>query len=443
MSTVSWHKDTVLNQHQSNKSVPLIQSWIICLTAALFFMYEAIQMNMFNSLSSPLIFSFHLNATQLGQLSASYFWANLIFLIPAGYLLDRFSTRIIILISLGLCIVGTVLFAHSHYYITAYISRFLTGVGAAFCLLSCMRLASRWFPANMLAFVAGIIVSLFMVGGTIAQTPFTLLIQHVGWRMTLLIDALGGVLIFIVIYFIVKDYPEHYEDQHQINTEKLYAMGYIQSYKQAFLRRQNWLGGLYTSLTNLPIMLLGGLWGLMYIEASHGYSKLDASLITSMLFIGTIIGSPLAGWISDMWGKRRPPMLIGSILSACLLIFLIQMPIHSRAMVTGIFLILGIISSTQVISYPMVTESSPPAISSMSLSLISISVMISLIIAQPLFGYFMDLHAKHSHTVIHHIYSYADFRWAMWILPISCILASLAVFGIKETYCHPQERNKP
>src|SRR3990167_3401551 len=90
---------------------PSMRAWIVCLSAALFFFYEFIQMNMFNALSVPLMEAFKIDAAGLGEMSSYYFIATVIFLIPAGILLDRYSTRKIILIAFGICIVGTASFA--------------------------------------------------------------------------------------------------------------------------------------------------------------------------------------------------------------------------------------------------------------------------------------------------------------------------------------------
>ncbi|MES1989164.1 MAG: MFS transporter, partial [Pseudomonadota bacterium] len=74
-----------------------ILPWVVCISAALFFFYEFIQMNMLNSLGGYLVKEYDISATQLGNLSAWYFYANLLFLLSAGLVLDRLSTRKVIL----------------------------------------------------------------------------------------------------------------------------------------------------------------------------------------------------------------------------------------------------------------------------------------------------------------------------------------------------------
>src|SRR5690606_14260386 len=218
--------------------------WLVCLSASLFFFYEFIQMNMFNAISAQLMQAFHINAAQLGRLSAFYFIANVVFLFPAGMLLDRYSARKIILTSLAIYVLGTALFASTSSVFFASFFRFMMGIGSAFCFLSVIRLATRWFPAARLALVIGVVVTMAMIGGMAAQTPLTLLVQAVTWRIALYIDAAFGVVIFVVIIAIVRDYPASYHQQHQMQQAQIIQMGYWKSMGLAFLKIQNWLGGI-------------------------------------------------------------------------------------------------------------------------------------------------------------------------------------------------------
>src|SRR4051812_12693166 len=93
--------------HRIEKTVHTKLAWVVTLTAALFFFYEFIQLNLFNSIDIQLMSTFNINAVQLGQLASMYFYANAIFLFPAGNILDRFSTKKILLFAVSLSSVGT------------------------------------------------------------------------------------------------------------------------------------------------------------------------------------------------------------------------------------------------------------------------------------------------------------------------------------------------
>src|SRR3990167_69395 len=161
-------------------------AWVVTWVASLFFFYEFIQMNLFNTINTQLREAYHLNAVEIGQLFSMYFYANFLSLFVAGNLLDRFSAKKLQLFAMSVCTIGTFIFAIANSYWIAALGRFMIGAGASFCFLSCIRIASRWFAPHHMAFVTGVIVTMAMLGGLMAQTPFELLINYIGnWRTAL------------------------------------------------------------------------------------------------------------------------------------------------------------------------------------------------------------------------------------------------------------------
>lgn len=411
-----------------------LQPWLVCLSTALFFFYEFIQMSMFNSLSPELMHDFQINATQLGNLSATYFYGDVIFLFFAGLLLDRISPRKVVLSAAGLCIGATILFASSRSLPLLAFSHFLAGIGNAFCFLSCIKLASRWFPPQRMALVIGLSVTLAMAGGVFAQTPLTLMTQAFNWRGAVLIDAALGLIIFAVMWRFVHDKLDDVSEQAQ----KKIPFNLKQTVAQTFKNSQNWLGGLYTSLLNLPIFLLGQLWGIMFLTQVHNIPRTKASLITSMVFIGTIIGSPIIGWISDHFGKRRSPMIIGAIASLLTILAIIYLPHLGFVSLAALFLALGFFTSAQIVSYPLIAESNSKSTTGTATGLASILIMGGGAVFQPLFGWLMDLHWNGLTQNGVHIYSTTDYMRGMVIMPIAFVIGLAASYLIRETNCVQQ-----
>jgi len=66
-------------------------------------------------------------------------------------------------------------------------------------------------------------------------------------------------------------------------------LGYWKSLSLAFLKFQNWLGGIFSCLMNLPLIILGGLWGTAYLTHAHGFTLNDLTdswdLTTSAVLI--------------------------------------------------------------------------------------------------------------------------------------------------------------
>lgn len=431
MSTVTSHP----------KQAHELRSWLVCLTAASFFLYEFIQMLCLNSMNSDLMAAFHINATELGWLSSVYFMSNVLFLFPAGQLIDRLPVKRLILIAMTLCICGTIAFAYSQQFALALVFRFITGIGSAFCFLCSMRLASRWFLPHRMALISGSIVTMAMLGGWLAQAPFSALVSLVGWRHALLFDAAFGAILLSLIVLIVREYPPEGNRVYETDHKQLHQLGWTASMKKAYGRKQNWLCGIYTDFMNLPIFLLGGLWGGLYLMQIQHLPKVMATHIAGMLFLGTIIGAPLVGFISDKLSRRKLPMLIGAITSLVLIAMLIYMQLNASAL-TLIFFLLGLTTSTQVLSYPTVTESNPHALTAMSVSVVSFCVISGGAMFEPLFGWLMDL--RWDHTIVNgvNIYSNADLHRGLLIMPIAFILAGLIIAAIRETFCMPFEEQK-
>lgn len=428
--------ETIILKEYSPDALPpaAFMKWAVVLSAALFFFYEFIQLNMMGAINLAISADFHINATQVSRLSAAYFLANVILLIPAGLLLDRYSPRRLILITLTICVLATFFFGMADDLYWAAFFRFCAGIGSAFCFLATMRLASRWFCPTKMALVSGIIVTMAMLGGMVAQTPFTLLVQHLDWRDAVFIDAFLGVLIGILIWIFVKDYPPHREEEFALLKSKLSNIGFGHSLRLAYINRQNWFCGLYTGLTNLPIFILGALWGAPYLVQVLGLSATTAANVIAMLFIGTMIGCPVIGHLSDKLKKRRPFMLIGAIVSLILILMIMYSPLQHISSLMALFFLLGFFTSTQIISYPTVAESNSKAITAMSLSVISICAIGGGVVFQPIFGRLLDSHSAHTFVNGMPIYSAANYHMALWILPIGFIAAFLIALCIRETY---------
>ncbi len=403
-----------------------LMAWIVCLSAGLFFLYEFFQLNIFDVINQPLREEFHIDAAQLSWMSSAYLWADILFLLPAGIILDRYSTRRVILTAMLICVVGTIGFALTHSFLLASFFHFLSGIGNAFCFLSCVVLVSHWFPPRRQALVIGSLVTMAFIGGMMAHTPFAYLYELFGWRRALLIDGAVGALLLIWIYIVVQDRPIDAPSQPRTNEGQVLA-----SFIKALSNSQNWLAGIFTSFLNLPIMVLCALWGASYLQVVHHLPDIAASNVVSLIFMGSVIGCPLVGWLSDSHGRRKPLMIFGAIATLITVIPLFMDIALSQMMLSIIFFALGFFTSTQVISYPLVAESNSAENTGAATGIASVIIMGGGGVGQVMFGYLMSHHAGTTVTQ----YAVADFQFAMWMFPIAAIAALVAVLMTRETYC--------
>ena len=393
-------------------------AWVVCLSAGLFFLYEFFQLICFDVINPSLRRDFGLTAAQLSWLSSAYMTANTLFLLPAGWLLDRFSTRIIILAAMSLCLIGTVGFSLSHQVVLAYFFHFLAGIGNAFCFLACVVLVSRWFPLQRQGLVIGWIVTMAFTGGLLAHAPLAYLNSQLGWRGALWIDAAVGGCILVWLGFILRDKPPGSAPLLVSPSVGVLCVDY----------RQTLLPGVYTACMNLPMMVLCALWGSSYLHAVHGVSLLSASYLASLVFLGSMLGCPLLGWLSDRLQRRKPLMVIGVLATGLLSLLLLSSQPLSLQGLAWIFFMLGFFTSAQVISYPLVAESQPEHAVGFALGLASVIIMGGGGLGQIAFGALIQSSVGGAHAADH-------FQYAMGLFPVASALALLALMLTRETYC--------
>lgn len=356
-----------------------MKGWIACIVAALFFAYELIQLHVMNAISPFIMQEFSLTTSQFGLLASSYLFADILFLLPAGRILDRFSVRTVILYAMIICLIGTVGFALSTSYEAIFFFHFLSGIGNAFCFLSCMLLINSWFIPEKRSLVVGLVVTIGMLGSFFAQAPFSLLSNLYGWRNTFLIDAVIGILLFALLYLFVR--MPHTQDKKQ-------APPFWASLKEVFSYPEPMLYGLYTGAMNLPLMLIGAVWGSMFLMQVHHFSLETASMTTGYIALGTIIGSSFFGWLNKKLENKHTLLFLGGIVTLFLMALLFVAPGSTMPM---LFFAIGMITSIQVLGYPFVSQAVPTSISGMAMGINGVVIMGMAALAQPVSGYLMSI----------------------------------------------------
>lgn len=421
------------NKKNAARDLDTTKSWLVVFSGALLFFYSFLQLNILNPITDLLMKDFKLDPSGIGWLSSMYFFANFVFLFPAGLILDRLSCKKWIMIAMAFAVISMFGFAFSYNVPSAGIFRFFSGVGGAFSFIGAVRLASRWFSPKKMALGIGCLVTLGMLGGAAAQTPAVFLTESLGWRNMMVIFGVLGIFLYIWMLIFVKDFPEHLEEKDA--ARKIKRAGFWKSVSLALKNRYNWFGGLYTAFLNLPIFILGALWGNIYLTQGHGIDKEKASYVISFLFIGSIAGAPIIGWFSDYIKKRKFPMVLGAGLSLIIILAIIYIPFHSVFSLSALFFMLGFFTSSQALSYPAISELNSPLVTAAASSIISSVLIGSGFIFQPLFGWLMQMASKRKT-----VYSLQDFYVAMIILPAVFLLGLIFALLIKETNCKRQKK---
>lgn len=411
---------TTLNDHRSIWQK--LRPWVICLSGSLLFFYEFIQLNIMNSLNIYLAKSFGWSPTQISTLSSVTFMADTCLVFVAGLLLDRISTKRIIAGAMTLCIIGVMMMANSHSFATFAIARFFIGLGCAFCFLSGFTLATRWFDPNRLSFITGVIITIGSFGGMVAQHPAMWLFSTFGWREGLWIDAFLGMGMLAWMLLVIKDSPNH---AMLVKTRAMLKNhGLLSSLMTVIKNIQVWYAAWFASLLNLAVFIIGALWGTRYLMVDYHMSASAASGVSSLIFLGSIIGAPLLGYIADHFSLHKTVMVgsaSGTIAIACAIVF----GQVSALTLSILFFAMGVLIGSQTLSYSHASRQSGPGFKATSSSLVSTMIVAVPSVIQPAFGYLLAFHG-HGNKLMP-----SDFRLAFSMLIGLFVVALICALCIK------------
>ncbi|HRE31427.1 MAG TPA: MFS transporter, partial [Candidatus Berkiella sp.] len=343
-----------------------ILPWIICGLAAAFYCYEYL-LRITPGLMVPELqraFSIngqYLDATLIGHLSAFYYYSYTPMQLPVGLFMDRYGPRRVLTLAVICCALGTAFFGMTHTWWVAAFGRFWIGFGSAFAFVGVMKLASTWLPPNRFALVSGLATTLGMVGAMIGGVLLTDLIQSMGWRETIIYSSYAGFILVPVIWFVVRDAPSSSQDTtaDKSSKQKISYKHLWQEIVVALKSPQIWVNGVIGGLLMTPTMVFPELWGKLYLQTVHQFDAAEASRAVTMIFLGWAVGGPLAGFISDLIGRRKIPLLIGALFTSILLLIFLYYPGLSPLTIKVLLFFIGVVSSVEVICFAIGRENCP------------------------------------------------------------------------------------
>lgn len=422
----------------SKRTHLVILPWVIWVLAALFYFYEFILLVSPNVMTNDLMRAFDINATALSILAGAYFIPYSFTQIPVGLFLDKIGPRCMLVVAALLCLLGSYLFASAYSYDQAYLARFITGFGSAFAAVTALKLAANWFPVRRFALMAGLTVSIGMLGAVYGGEPLAAMLDAFQWRETMYILAVVGAIIAILAWVIVRDKPATPIEPELVDTGAP-QLGIWEGLLIILKSPHSWALAIYGGLMFLPTTVFGGLWGISFLSAAYDLPRATAAAYESYIFYGWIIGGPILGYVSDAMQRRKPVIYFGTIgaLICMSLILYVKMPLF----ILGLTIFgLGAFSSGFLPSFSIIKETNPHNMSATAMGFMNTLNNFGPVALLPLVGFLLD---KSWHGLLQdgvRVYSVEAYRAGLAVLPASILVALLIVPFIKETYCKSYEQ---
>lgn len=417
-----------MNNNQNNHtdpSVPILP-WIMWILGVSFYAFSYFLQVSPSVMKQELMSEFAINATAFGNLAAFFFYTYALMQIPVGMFFDRFGIRKTLTIAIFICVSGCLIFGISYSIVTANVGRILMGIGCAFAPIATLAIINTWFPKKYFALLAGLMLTLGMLGAVAGEAPLLLLMKGIGWRHSILSLAIVGIFLAVFVWIIVRNHPK---------TTESSMTSPFQGLTSILANQQSWLLSIYAGLMFVAIPGFAGLWGIPFLSQTYFFSQETSATIVSLIFIGFAIGSPFFGWLSDYIHRRKLPMYIGTIGVLITMIVVISVPELSKITLSILMLLIGIFSSGFTTALATIKEVNHPESSATALGLMNLFNTLLGVAPQPVIGFMLDYLSageKHPNT---QIFSAQQYHIALLILPTAFFVALLILPFIKETYC--------
>lgn len=406
-----------------------LRALLSCIIVAFYFSYEMMQLTFFNTLHTELIRLYQINEMQLSFLASAYLYSCAASLIPAGILFDRLPVKPLLLFTLWLAIMGTLVMAMVQNLWFLVLARGLIGIGNGFALLGYLKLISNYFPQKKTALAKSFIYSAGMLGCIFAQQPFSYVTHWLGLRTSLFSLGVLGIIIWGIMAFTLK--TECIAANTLPSKQISLWQSLWRSLKLALINRRNLTCGFYACIVNLPMVLLGALWGKAYLMAIYRLTSERAGYMISLIFIGIMLGSPLLGWIASKVKEQRYLMLFFAVLGGIVFLSLAYLPMNIIKL-RIVFLLLGVITAAQLFSYLVVAKVNPREIEATSSSIIGILINAGGALYQLGFSWTLALFPAHPGESGNYVYSQTGFKYAFIIIALSFLLSGLLTYHIRE-----------
>ena len=180
---------------------------------------------------------------------------------------------------------------------------------------------SRWFPQSKRGSYYSVFSASPYIGEFISYNVIAAVVTWLGWQYGFLVASLAGLLGTALILFLVSDNPESkgLPSIQTLSGEKLTEEDQMRTkdLQKMILKHPGiWVIAISSAFIYITKYAIAG-WGVLFLQKSRGFSLEDASQVIAFSAVFGILGTVMAGWLSDSVFKsdRVKTAIISGVLS--------------------------------------------------------------------------------------------------------------------------------
>ena len=348
----------------------LFVGWIIWLIAAIFYGLDYFQHTAPSVLIGPISQGMGVGVEDIAYIMSIYFPIYAISQIPAGMLLDRFGSKIMLSISCLVMSLGILFFIYNPTLNTMLIGRVLIAIGSAVAFIGTLKVAVDVLPKDLFPIAVGFTNTIGVLGGIFGQVYLHNLVEVYGLPQALEFIGYFGIFWSIVIILFLK-----YSNTDNPNKVTRSYLSFSESLK-LLANKKLWLLAVYAGLmVGIVVNSFSELYDVLFLEQVYNVQEHVAANISIMMFIGIAVGGPSHGLIARFFGEKRVWMLICNIatLVVCSAVILAANIISSEYLYM-LFFMIGFSVSSMLLAFSVVEEIFPIQVRATALAIVNMVI---------------------------------------------------------------------
>lgn len=246
--------------------------------------------------------------------------------VPAGVLLDRYGSRVLIVAGAALMAGGQLMLALTESLPLAIGARAIVGLGDAVTFISVLRLVPNWFPPRRVPLLTQLTGICGQLGQVLSAVPFLALLTGTTWATAYVSVSALGVIALVLVVAIVKDAP----GGRVSAVESLSVRKTLSSVRTVWLRPGTRLGFFTHMGTQFSVTVFALMWGVPYLTVAQGQSAGVAGALLTASVVAAISSGIVIGIVTGRYPHRRSRIVL-LIIASNALVWTVVLALPGRA----------------------------------------------------------------------------------------------------------------
>lgn len=321
--------------------------------------------------------------------------------VPAGVLLDRFGSKVLILAGAALMAAGQLTLAVSESLPAAIAARAVLGLGDALTFISVLRLVPHWFSPKRVPLVTQLTGICGQLGQVLSAVPFLAILGVAGWTAAYTSVAALGLASLVLTLVLVKDTPSGRHVPESTGT----VGDTLRSVKTVWLRPGTRLGFFTHMGTQFSVTVFALMWGVPYLTSAQGLSTSAAGTLLSISVVAAIASGIVIGILTGRHPHRRSWLVLG-IIGSNALIWTVVLALPGAAPLWLLVVLVVVISvggPGSMVGFDFARTFNPSATLGTAQGMVNMGGFLASLLVMQVMGQILDTTGG---------YSFDSFRWA-------------------------------